>query len=938
MLKRMLLRRYTWGFLLVILCAGMQAVAQELPPIQAYEPDDYQGGNQNWALTQGQQRFLYAANNKGLLEFNGMQWTLYPSPNETIIRCVQTYAGKVYSGCYMEFGVWEYDERGQLRYQSLSDSVRKVMVADEHFWNILVHQGRLIFQSLDQVFTYNPENGEIQHFAPEHGIDKLFASEQRLLFSDETRHLFELEAGQARRLTEFPLPSRIVHAAVTDSGIQVLTDSDGFFLLGNDGPVTDLPETEKMAEVRVYSARLLEDGRLALGTIAQGLFILDQNLQLVHHIAQVNGLSNNTVLSLFEDVENNIWAGTDNGISCVNLGSAFRKFTDRTGRLGTIYAAKKYRGKLYLGTNQGLFVREPGQPVRYRLVDGTKGQVWSLFVYQDDLFCGHDQGTFLITDDRAERVFRESGTWQFSRIPDRPNLIIQGNYDGVSILQRKGERWSLRNKIDGFDLSARFLGFSAKQELYISHEYKGVFGLQLDADYRRVENRQDYARPDKGKNAGLTRFQDKVLYYSRDGVYILQDFASGFKKDERLSDVLAGAQYESGRMSVEKNDRLWCFTSNQIIYLDEGSLTDELTVHRIAVPMGLINVMSGYENIELLDNKNYLIGTADGYLMMNLNALPELQHEVFLTHAARANVRRDLQPLPLDAEPVVPYRENSLFFEFAVPAYSQFFVPEFRYRLVGLVDSWSDWVGESTLSFRNLSYGRYRLEIQSKLGQQLSNDLLTYSFVISRPWYATYWAIALYILLGILLILFVHRAYTRYYQQQKAKWRADNQRRIQEQQREAELEMVRLRNEQLQQDVDSKNRELAISTMSLVKKNELLHQIKSALQQEGAPEDNIRKVVRTIEQNTNEEDTWNFFKEAFENADRDFFKKVQNKYPALTHNDLKLCAYLRLNLSSKEIAPLLNISVRSVEVKRYRLRKKMDLQHDEGLVEHILAI
>ena len=86
------------------------------------------------------------------------------------------------------------------------------------------------------------------------------------------------------------------------------------------------------------------------------------------------------------------------------------------------------------------------------------------------------------------------------------------------------------------------------------------------------------------------------------------------------------------------------------------------------------------------------------------------------------------------------------------------------------------------------------------------------------------------------------------------------------------------------------------------------------------------------------EDTWTVFKEAFDNADNDFLKKVKQAHPSLTPNDLRLCAYLRLNLSSKEIAPLLNISVRSVEIKRYRLRKKMDLPHEQGLVEYILYI
>ena len=101
---------------------------------------------------------------------------------------------------------------------------------------------------------------------------------------------------------------------------------------------------------------------------------------------------------------------------------------------------------------------------------------------------------------------------------------------------------------------------------------------------------------------------------------------------------------------------------------------------------------------------------------------------------------------------------------------------------------------------------------------------------------------------------------------------------------------------------------------------------------------NIKSVITTINKNISEEDTWNVFKEAFDNADKDFLKKVKLAHPSLTPNDLRLCAYLRLNLSSKEIAPLLNISVRSVEIKRYRLRKKMELPHEQGLVEYILSI
>ncbi|SFS54533.1 regulatory protein, luxR family [Zhouia amylolytica] len=149
---------------------------------------------------------------------------------------------------------------------------------------------------------------------------------------------------------------------------------------------------------------------------------------------------------------------------------------------------------------------------------------------------------------------------------------------------------------------------------------------------------------------------------------------------------------------------------------------------------------------------------------------------------------------------------------------------------------------------------------------------------------------------------------------------------------------MELKNEKLRQDVESKNRELAASAMGLISKNEILSQIKQDLTKDGDLEKNVKSVIKTIKVNTREEDNWNIFKEAFNNADSDFLKKVKELHGELTPNDLRLCAYLRLNLSSKEIAPLLNISVRSVEIKRYRLRKKMDLPREKSLVEYILEI
>ena len=148
---------------------------------------------------------------------------------------------------------------------------------------------------------------------------------------------------------------------------------------------------------------------------------------------------------------------------------------------------------------------------------------------------------------------------------------------------------------------------------------------------------------------------------------------------------------------------------------------------------------------------------------------------------------------------------------------------------------------------------------------------------------------------------------------------------------------MKLKNEKLQDEIESKTRELSASTMSIIKKNEILNTIKGELE-EVKNDDSVKPVIKIINKNLKNTGDWKMFQEAFNNADSDFLKKVKNAHPSLTPNDLRLCAYLRLNLSSKEIAPLLNISVRSVEIKRYRLRKKMELQHEKSLVAYILEL
>src|SRR5690554_4668286 len=172
--------------------------------------------------------------------------------------------------------------------------------------------------------------------------------------------------------------------------------------------------------------------------------------------------------------------------------------------------------------------------------------------------------------------------------------------------------------------------------------------------------------------------------------------------------------------------------------------------------------------------------------------------------------------------------------------------------------------------------------------------------------------VVLYLLILIALGILIHYLYKRYYKKKKEKFVMKKKRELEIKEIETEQQLIQLKKEKIKQEKEKKKKELAISTMSLIKKNEFLNQIKDELKNNDHQK-SVKPVIKIIDKNINTTDDWKFFQEAFNNADKDFFKKVKSKHPKLTPDDLKLCAYLRLNLSSKEIAPLLNISPRSVE-------------------------
>ena len=914
-------------------------LSQEIPPIEIFKPKDYGAEDQNWSISQSDDRSIYFANNKGLLAYNGAKWNLYKSPNSSIVRSVKIIDDKIYTGSYKDFGYWTKNDFGVLEYTSIAQNNPISLAEDEEFWNILELDRWVLFQSLDRIYIYDTRLNTIDFIESETTIIKMYKVENDIYYQKFNQGIYKLLNGQEELITnDDVLKDKIIINIFSENG-QLLfqTKEHGFYMITKNNSVInwDYRLNKKLRDYSIYNSIKLNNGDFILGTVSNGIIYLNSKKEIDFSINQSKGLANNTVLSLFEDEKGNVWLGHDNGISNINFNTPFRVFKDDLGVLGSVYTTFLEEDLLYLGTNQGLFYKNQNDDKGFQFIEGTEGQVWSLQKKKNTLFCGHDKGTFIISEGKAEKIANTFGTWLLKNIDDHPNLLIQGSYNGLYILQKINGNWQLRNKIKGFDVSSRHLEFVSENHLLVSHEQKGVFRLEIDSSFRNVIS---FSKTSVSKSikSSLTTYNDKILYSSNEGVFVYDKTSLEFKKDSTLSNLYDISGYISGNL-IRTNNKLFSFTNDDISYLQKGKLSSNYELFSIPIPNNIRETKEGYENILHIGKKKYLLGTTNGYLVIDLSPIKKTPLQIRLNGVSSNSLTGEQKSLPISKTVTLENEENHIKISYSVTDYSKYFPSLYQYRLIGSNDNWSDWSEKSDVYFENLPYGNYTFEAKAKLGNQETSNHIRYNFVISKPAYLKPFALIFYFISSIFIIIITHLLYRNYYKKQREKLLKQKEKELEIKQLENEQQLMHFKNLDLQKDIDSKNRELGLSTMNLIKRNELLGRIKKELGSVKRQED-IKNVITLINNNLNTSDDWKLFEEAFKNTDKGFIKKLKSQHTNLTSNDLRLCTYLRLNLSSKEIAPLLNISIRSVEVKRYRLRKKMNLPHEASLSSYILNI
>ena len=917
--------------LFFLLLVYLNIYSQELSPIQSFKVDDYNASGQNWMISQSSNGNMYFANNDGLLKYNGNKWSLYPSPKGTIIRSVNYINDKVYTGENTDFGYWIKNKNGSYSYTSIPLKYNFKLLEDEEFWNILEFKNWIVFQSLNRLVFFDPITEEISSIEPDGGVFKSFVIDNNLYFFTQNQGIFKIDNGTyvPYNTNNIFKDNSIILLLEYGNNLLALTQYSGFFNVFPNNKVSSwYSYLNDLDQPTVYSALNNADGTFSVGTVKKGLIKLDEKGNLIEILNKGNSILNNTVLSVFEDINDNLWLGLDNGISVVNYNSPFKIYEDYEGVIGTVYAFKKHDNYTYVGTNQGLYYKKTSSNNDFLLIEGMTGQVWSLELINNELFCGHDNGTFVVAKGKASKIPGTQGSWSFKQ-NKTDDIVFEGNYFGLNVLQKRDGNWKIRNSLSGFDLSSRFFELTENNKIIVVHGYKGVYKLDLAPYFESLKSVELDSLSIAG-NPSLARFNGKIYYKNKNGMYFYNEDNDTFTKDTLLSK----AANPTGLIRLD-DDKLWVFSNDKIFYAVNDDVNNEVNLNSVLIPNKLKRTV--FENISSNNDEVNILGTNSGYVSFDLNNYKLSNNNFSIDKIEVSSIDSDPKLVDIESDFILDYEDNNISFDYSVANYQVFEKNEFQYRLVGYNDNWSEWSENSSNSYNNLMSGSYIFELKTKNGDLINPDIKTISFRIANPWYLSNFMLVNYVLLSGLMLFITNRYTRKYYIWKEKRLEKINKRKLEIKEIEKKKNIASLENEKLQLDIENKNRELAVSTMSMIKKNQFLNKIKNDLKKADSNQ-LISKVIKTIDKNLNNEDDWKFFEEAFNNADTEFLKKIKSVHKELTKNDLKLCAYLRLNLSSKDIAPLLNISLRSVEIKRYRLRKKMKLTHNEGLTEYILSI
>ncbi|MFN0013644.1 MAG: hypothetical protein ACKVU2_03770 [Saprospiraceae bacterium] len=863
-------------------------------------PAQYHNKGKTWAIRSAPNGIVYMAADKGLLEYDGKTWIGFKGSKGVTRSLLVANDSLIYSGSDLDFGVWKKNKYQGFEYKSLYPFQEVIQEVNEEFWEIHQIKDGVVFVSSQNIYVY--KSRQIIKTPAPHRFANSFFLNGAIYLADEKLGLYVFDGFSLNKVFEYPDKAALRIAGVYQdtTGLVIVTRDSGLYRYAS-GKLGRLDNelSQALITAKVFRFEPIGNTYLAFGTVLKGLYIADKQGRIIHQINRYKGLPSNTVLALHYTPAGKLWLGMDYGVSALSLKSRFTTCSDYRGDFGAGHAALLKNGTFYLGTNQGLY-RSRWEALDnnleffgFQLLPGTEGQVWSLEDINGTLFMGHDKGLFIVHANMVEKLGTQEGVWTVLPYNDH---VLTGNYNGISIFEKSGSTWAFLKKIDLIAGSCNQIVLESERNLWVNIPNFGIIRAVLDAQFYPKDRLIFPEATFQGDNP--------LLLKDEDGMHVVTDqYSYIFRPDERKF------------VGTETPGR---------------------------IPLEIEALLPGTYRLRPLHTDYDFCPSNRGFLLRHKKPddyPPEKTAVVVLREMEAFNNECSMLIHP---GMEVSYKMNNLRIDYAVPNQDEVLY-QFSLDEPG---KWSEWSSSNSIKLIDLKGGLHSVGVRAKVGDDITAAHFL-SVRVAVPWYRSWPAACAYLLLGGMLTYAIYFWKKISLEKQKEKFLSQEQSALRQQAEAHKREILLLEQERLQLEYDALKKNMRSKTIELAKqarenekKNRLLLSLKekcvTAQENPALFKIKWKEMERLLEAYIKAEDQT--FEMQIDELHQEFFKKLKARFPGLSEHDLRLCAYLKIGVDSKEIAEILHIQPSSFYISRSRLRKKLDLKADETLYDFLNSI
>jgi serine phosphatase RsbU (regulator of sigma subunit) len=740
---------------------------------------------QNWAIVQDNRGVMYFGNGAGVLEFDGKNWKAIKTSNNSTVRSLDIDKnGTIFVGASGEFGYLDIDSTGNIYYKSLLSKITDSVSEIKRILKTFCTTKGVYFISEDNIFRYY--NNQIIV------IPAKLSGQQRYGFNINDQIFIIQEDVGLCYINEneiIPLPhtsrfskdyGRYVILPYTDNNLLIATQDKGLFtynlnMISHHGKIfpdnnekntapqitQNLPSPiAKYIEANgLYSASKVDSNLYAFGTIGGGIILMNSRAEFVQIINKEKSLRGNSILDLYLDNTNNLWAALQDGISLIEINNPIHFFNESNKLEGILLNTIEFNGVRYAGTHLGIYYLKPyrfsleNDNYEFVLVENGKSTCLDLFVYNNHLLASTSQGIMEIKNKKAEIIQEDLSPYCFHSSKKFNDLIFLGSSNGLSYLKVNPNTLKIRENFTFPEITNAIIEMvdDNNGDLWLTTQFNGIIHLEFEENNEKNYSisRYDTAQGLPSLNLNYVHFiNNNFLVATQNGVY------SSDKKDNQLR-FIPDTTYCSHSINKECSvSKLIEHKNNKSFVLSENlgiGILDLIQKELYVNPFKKIAPESIY-NLFLEDDFSWIC-TTDGLYKYDLKST-KTYNQSFNSLIRKVVFGKDSLlyggTALKDTTRSIPnllYKHNSILFEYYAPFYENSEDIKFQYKLEGFDEEWSDWISKTEKSYTNLWEGEYTFLVKAKNIYGIESKIASYSFEITPPWYRTYLAYAGYILL-----------------------------------------------------------------------------------------------------------------------------------------------------------------------------------------------